>query len=80
MKIVLRNHNDPGLSEANFRSRLCHSKQLLKNVHPAILVSFLVTHEKMFTLTTPKNPQNDQLYVYPSIKKDIATETPVHCT
>ena len=31
--VVLKNRNDPQLSEANHRARLSHSKQLLKNIH-----------------------------------------------
>jgi len=31
---VLRNRNDPELSEANFRARLSHSKYLLKKYSP----------------------------------------------
>jgi len=29
---VLKNHNDPKLSETNFHVRLCHLKQLLKKL------------------------------------------------
>jgi len=60
---VLKNRNDPELSEANSHARLSHSKQLLKNIHPMTL-----------TVTTPKKTQNDRLYTYPSTKKkDVAT-------
>jgi len=38
---VLKNRNDPELSEANFHARLSHSKQLLKNIHPMTLALFL---------------------------------------
>jgi len=54
---LLKNRNDPKLSEANFHARLCHLKQLLKNIHPMILASFLFTDEKMFTVTIPKKPR-----------------------
>ena len=37
---VLKNCNDPELSEANFHAILSHSKQLLKNIHPMTLASF----------------------------------------
>jgi len=30
---MLKNRNDPKLSEGNFNARLCHLKQLLKNIH-----------------------------------------------
>ena len=69
---VLKNRDDPKLSEANFYARLYHSKQLLRNIHPMLLASFLFTDEKIFTVTTPKNLRNDQLYAYPSTKKKDA--------
>jgi len=56
---VLTNRNDPELSETNSRARLSLSKQLLKNIHRIMLLSFLFIDKKMFTVTTPKNPQND---------------------
>ena len=35
----------------------------------------LFTDEKIFTVITPKNPQNDRLYTYTSTKKkDIVTK------
>jgi len=44
-------------SEANFHAKLYHLKQLLKNVHhhQMMLASFLITDEKIFTVTTTKN-------------------------
>jgi len=66
--IVLKNRNDPEMSKANFRARLCHSEQQLKNIHPMMLVSFLFADEKTFTVTTSKT-QNDRLYAHPSTKK-----------
>jgi len=66
---VLKNCNDPTRSEVHFHARLCHSKKLLKNIHPMTLASLLFTDEKIFTVTTPKHPHNDQLYSYPSTKK-----------
>jgi len=74
---VFKNRYDPKLSEANFHARLCRLKQLLENVRPMILASFLSTDEKTFTctVTTPKNPQNDRLYSYQSTKKkDVVTK------
>jgi len=65
---MLKNRHDPvELTEAIFHARLCCSAglQLLKNIHPCnavTLVSFLFTDEKIFSLTTPKNPQNSRLY------------------
>jgi len=37
---ILKNRNDPQLIEANLHTRLGHSKQLLKNIHPIMLASF----------------------------------------
>ena len=72
---VLKNRNDPKLSEANYYARLCHSRKLLKNIYPTMLASLLFTDEKIFTATMPKKTQNDQLYAYPSTKKtDVATK------
>jgi len=34
---VVKNCNDPKLSEANFSVGLCHLKQLLRNIHPVML-------------------------------------------
>jgi len=53
---MLKNHNDPELSEANFHARLRHSKRLLQSIHPMALVSFLFTNEKIFIVTTLKIP------------------------
>jgi len=40
-----------------------------------MLASFSFTDEKIFTVTTPKNSQNDRLYAHPSTKiKDVATK------
>jgi len=50
-------------------------KQLLKKFTDDVSAILTFTNEKMFTLTTPKNPQNDRLYAYPSTKnKDIVTK------
>jgi len=43
---VLKNHNDPKMSEVNFHARLCHLEQLLKNIQPVMSASFLFTEEK----------------------------------
>ena len=37
---VLKNHNDPKLSEVNFHAILSYSQQLLKNIHQMMLASF----------------------------------------
>jgi len=72
---LLKNRSDPKLSEANFHVRFCHLKQLLKNIHPMILASFLFSGEQIFTVITLKNPQNDRPYAHPSIKKkDVVTK------
>jgi len=66
---MLKNRHDPvELTEAIFRARLCCSVglQLLKNIHPCnavTLASFLFTDENIFSVTTPKNPQNNPLHV-----------------
>jgi len=39
-------------------------KQLLKNIHPMMLASFLLTDEKIYSDNTEKT-QNDRLYAYP---------------
>jgi len=33
---VLKNRNEPELSDANLHAKLSQSKQLLKNIHPVI--------------------------------------------
>ena len=72
---VLKNRNDPELSAANVHAKLCHLKQLLKNTHPVMTASLLFTNEKIFAVTTPKNPQNDRLYDRPATKKkDVVTK------
>jgi len=35
----------------------------------------LFTDEKIFTVTVPKNPQNDRLYAHPSNKKKDVVHT-----
>jgi len=40
---------------------------------PTAVSIILFTEENTFTVATPKNPQNDRLYAYPSTKKkDVA--------
>jgi len=58
--------------------RLSHSKQLLK-IFTNDVSTILFTDEKIFTLTTPKNTQNDRLYAHSSIKKkQVMKKTPAH--
>jgi len=40
--LVLKNRNDPELSEANSLTKLRHSKQLLKNIHPVTLAGVIL--------------------------------------
>lgn len=61
------------LTEQNKRVRLQRSAQLLK-LYPASLVNFIwFTDEKLFTVATPNNSQNDRLYVADGTRKrDVA--------
>jgi len=43
---VFKNRNYPEASEANFDARLNHSKEMLKNIHPMTLASFLISNKK----------------------------------
>jgi len=57
-----------GREKTEWRSYLLHSDK-----HTNIDVMF--TDEKIFTVTTPKNPQNDRLYSYSATrKKDNVTK------
>ena len=63
------------LTETNRLVRLSRAKQLLKSysVHDTSLIWF--TDEKVFTVATPKNPQNDRVYApVTTKKKHIAAE------
>lgn len=57
------------LTDANKLVRLNRAKQLLKtySVHEASFIWF--TDEKVFTVATPKNPQNDRVYAPVATKK-----------
>ena len=44
-------------------ARLVRAKQLLRHYPPSKLDFIWFTDEKIFTVATPKNPQNDRLYV-----------------
>ena len=57
------------LTESNRAVRLQRAKKLL-TMFPDDKVDFIwFTDEKMFTVATPRNPQNDRLYVPAAIKK-----------
>jgi len=72
---VLKNCSEPEHSQANSRARLGHLKQLLKIFSSPNVVSIIsFTDEKIFTVITPKNLQNDRLYAYPSTKKKDVTK------
>jgi len=71
---MLKNRNYPEPSEVNFYMQdSSHSNELLK--HTEIIVTqwlmgiILFTDEKIFTVATPKDPPNDQLYAHLSTKK-----------
>jgi len=63
------------LTEANKLTRLVRSQQLLRQ-YPQHQVDFIwFTDEKLFTVSSPKNPQNDRLYVpVGTKKKQVAAE------
>jgi len=57
------------LTEANKAVRLTRAKQLLKK-YPDHMVSFIwFTDEKLFTVASPSNSQNDRVYVGQTTKK-----------
>jgi len=63
------------LTEANHHARLVRSKLLLKKYSPSDVSFIWFTDEKVFTVATPKNPQNDRVYApAASRKKDVAAE------
>ena len=63
------------LTPSNRAVRLQRTKKLLK-MFPADKVNFIwFTDEKVFTVSSPRNPQNDRLYVPAGIKKkQVAAE------
>ena len=63
------------LTEANKLTRLVRSQQLLRQ-YPQHQVHFIwFTDEKLFTVSSPNNPQNDRLYVpVGTKKKQVAAE------
>jgi len=56
---MLTDFENSELCEENCHARLSHSKHLLKKINLVTLASFLFTDEKIFTVTAPKNGQND---------------------
>ena len=63
------------LTEANKQARLERSRILLDR-YPAHMVNFIwFTDEKLFTIATPKNSQNDRLYAaMGTLKKNIPAD------
>jgi len=59
---VLKNRHAPELSGANCHAKLSHSRQMLENIHPTMLVQFRSVTKKIFTVATPKTSENHQLY------------------
>jgi len=63
------------LTEANHHARLVRSKLLLKKYSPSDVSFIWFTDEKVFTVATPKKPQNDRVYApAASRKKDVTAE------
>jgi hypothetical protein len=63
------------LTEANKNARRDRCRQLLKR-YPAFMVNFIwFADEKIFTVATPSNSQNDRLYAPVAVrKKDVAAD------
>jgi len=59
---VLKNRHAPELSEANCHAELAHSRQMLENIHPAMLAPFRSLTKKIFTVATPKTSNNHEPY------------------
>jgi len=51
---VLTNRHAPELSGANCHAKLSHSKQILINIHPAMLSQFHSPTQKIFTIVILK--------------------------
>jgi len=63
------------LTEANRHARFRHSKLLLKKYSSSDVAFIWFTDEKIFTVATPKNPQNDRVSApATSQKKDVAAK------
>ena len=71
----LRRRRAQELTEANCRARLIRSKQLLRRYSDSNVDFVWFTDEKVFTVATPKNAQNDCLYAPAAMKKrDVTAE------
>jgi len=72
LKCLKRRHAQE-LTEANCRARLIRSKQLLRHYSDSDVDFIWFTDEKVFTVATPKNTQNDRVYVPAAMKKRDVT-------
>jgi len=64
-----KKHHAQELTEANKTVRLSRCQQLLR-LYPLHMVNFIVfTDEKVFTVATPKNRQNDRVYGWRGTRK-----------
>jgi len=74
LKCFKRRHAQE-LTEANHHARLVRSKPWLKKYSPSDVSLIWFTDEKVFTVATPKNPQNDRVYApSASRKKEVTAE------
>ncbi len=62
------------LSRDNRRNRVRACRRLLKRFSKSAVSSIVFTDEKLFTLETPLNPQNDRVYAKEQKKKDVPEE------
>ena len=61
------------LTEANKLARYERSKQLLRKYHEHDIDFIWFSYEKLVRISTPRNSQNDRLYVHSAVKKrDVA--------
>lgn len=65
----LKKRRGQELTEANKLSRLARSKSLLRKYPPHQVRFIWFTDEKVFTVRSPRNSQNDRLYVPLQVKK-----------
>lgn len=67
------------LTQANKFTRLVRCKQLLREYRKGQVHFIWFTDEKVFTVASPMNPQNDRLYVAAGTnKKTVSTERLLH--
>jgi len=65
----LKKHRTQELTAANCASRLIRAKKRL-HLFPASVVDFIFfTDEKIFSVATPNNLQNDRVYIPVTMKK-----------